>query len=167
VGNLLIAVDRNLKCSQLDEIQKKALIFFDKKVPVKPVVDYLRELDEAAISEQLDTIEPRRLQLRGDIIDVARLADTQSVSADALERWLRINPVEPYRLVGRQLIHKRKLVAIELKIKELRSQALPIVLKAIDEEGITSPAILLDTLDFVVEWHGLDPDSALVRAKSA
>jgi hypothetical protein len=166
VENLLIAVDRSLKCSQLDEIQKNALIFFDKKVPVKPVVDYLKKLDEAAISEQLDTIESSRLQLGGDIIDVARLADTQSVSADALERWLRTNPVERYRVIGRQLIHERKLVAVKLKIKELSSQALPIVLKAIDEEGITSPAILLETLDFVVEWRGLDPDSALVRAKS-
>ena len=166
VENLLIAVDRSLKCSELDEIQKNALIFFEKKVPVKPVVDYLRSLDEATISEQLDSIESSRLQLSGDIIDVARLADAQAVSADALDRWLRINPAEPYRLVGRQLIHERKLAAIKLKIKELRSQALPMVLKTIDEEGITSPTILLDTLGFVVEWRGLDPDSALVRAKS-
>jgi hypothetical protein len=166
VGNLLIAVDRSLKCSQLEEVQKNALIFYDKKVPVKPVVDYLRDLDEAAIAQQLDAITPSRLQLGGDIIDVERLADTQCVSADALERWLRISPIDPYRLIGRQLIHEQKLAAIKFKIKELQSRALPAVLKAIEEEGITSAATLLEALGFAVEWRGLDPDNACVWVKS-
>jgi hypothetical protein len=165
VENLLIAVDRSLKCSQLEKIQN-ALIFYDKQVPVKPVVDYLRDLEEAAILQQLDSIDPSRLQLGGDIIDVTRLADKQSVSADALERWLRINPMEPYRLIGRQLVNERKLVAIKLKLKELHNRALPNALRAIEEEGITSPAILLEALGFVVEWRGLDPDTAHIRVKS-
>jgi predicted nuclease of restriction endonuclease-like RecB superfamily len=162
VENLLIAVDRSLSCSQLDKV-KGLLIFYEKKVPIKPVVGFLKQLEETAILQQVETIDGSRLKLSGDIIDVPRLADEQAIPVGALRRWLQANPAPQYRLIGVQLISERKLRSITKKLQALNDCALSLALKAIEEEGISSPEATLEALGFSVEWHGLDLDNATIR----
>jgi predicted nuclease of restriction endonuclease-like RecB superfamily len=162
VENLLIAVDRNLSCAKFKEV-KGLVIFFDKKVPLKPVVDYLKQLEEKIDVQQAETIDGTRLGLTGDVIDVTQLADEQSVSVGALVRWLQANPGAQYRLIGTLLISEQKLRVIAERLEALEGSALPAALGAIEEEGFSSPEKVLEALGYVVKWRGLDPDSATIR----
>jgi len=164
VENLLVAVDRNLSCDKFKEL-KSFIIFYDKKVPLKPVVDYLKQLEETAITQQAQTIDSTRLILTGDVIDVTQLADEQSVSVGAVMRWLQTNPAARYRLIGTLLISEQKLDSIVEKLKALEGGVLPPALSMIEEEGISSPEKVLEALGYVVEWRGIDPDSATIRKK--
>jgi predicted nuclease of restriction endonuclease-like RecB superfamily len=166
VDNLLIAVDRSLNCSQLEKV-KGFVIFYDKKVPVKPIVGFLKHLEETAILQEVVTIDSSKLQLEGDLIDVPRLADEQAVSVGALKRWLNANPAAQYRLIGMQLISVGKLREITKKLQAVHGCALSTALQTIEEEGIVSPETTLEALGFVVEWRGLDPDNATIRRKSS
>jgi predicted nuclease of restriction endonuclease-like RecB superfamily len=166
VDNLLIAVDRSLNCSQLEKV-KGFVILYDKKVPVKPIVGFLKHLEETAILQEVVTIDGSKLQLEGDLIDVLRLADEQAVSVGALKRWLNANPAAQYRLIGMQLISEEKLRKITKKIQAAHGCALSTALQIIEEEGILSPETTLEALGFVVEWRGLDPDNATIRWKSS
>jgi type II secretory pathway component PulM len=159
---LLIAVDRSLNCSQLEKV-KGLVILYDKKVPVKPVVKYLKQLEETAIVQQAQTIDSTRLELTGEVIDVTQLADAQSVSVGALVRWLQANPAAHYRLIGTLLVSERKLDTIAERLKALEGGVLPAALGIIEEEGISSPEKVLEALGYIVEWRGLDPDSATIR----
>jgi predicted nuclease of restriction endonuclease-like RecB superfamily len=162
VENLLIAVDRSLNCSQLEKV-KDLVILYDKKVPVKPVVDYLKQLEETAIVQQAQTIDSTRLELTGEVVDVTQLADAQSVSVGAVVRWLQANPAARYRLIGTLLISEHKLDTIAERLQVLKGGVLPAALGIIEEEGISSPEKVLEALGYVVEWRGLDPDSATIR----
>jgi len=166
VDNLLIAVDRSLKCSQLENV-KGFVIFYDKKVPVKPIVDFLKHLEETAIVKEVKTIDGSNLNLEGDVIDVPRLADEQAVSAGALKRWLQTNPAAHYRLIGMQLISDGKLKEITKKLQAVNGCVLSTALKTIEEEGVLSPETTLESLGFVVEWRGLDPENATISKKSS
>ena len=164
VENLLIAADRNLGCAKFKEV-KGLVIFYDKKVPLKPVVDYLKRLEEKIVVQQAETIDGTRLALTSDVIDVTRLADEQSVSVQAIVRWLQVNPAAHYRLIGTLLISQQKLRALAKRLEALESSALPTALGAIEEAGFSSPEKLLEALGYVVEWRGLDPDSATIRKR--
>lgn len=162
VENLLIAVDRSLNCSQLEKV-KGFVILYDKKVPVKPVVEYLKQLEETAILQQAQTIDSTQLELTGEVIDVTQLAEAQSVSVGALVRWLQANPAASYRLIGTLLVSEHKLETIAKRLNALEGGVLPAALGIIEEEGISSPEKVLEALGYVVEWRGLDPDSATIR----
>ena len=162
VENLLIAVDRTLSCAKFKEV-KGLVIFYDKKVPLKPVVDYLKQLEEKTIVQQAETIDSTRLGLTGDVIDVVQLADEQSVSAGAVMRWLQANPAAHYRLIGTLLISEQKLGVIAERLEALEGGTLPAALSVIEEESLSSPEKVLEALGYVVEWRGLDPDSATIR----
>jgi len=79
VENLLIAVDRSLNCAQFEKV-KGFVILYDKKVPVKPVVGFLKHLEETTILQEVENFNGSKLQLEGDLIDVLRLAEEQAVS---------------------------------------------------------------------------------------
>ncbi|MGA3197797.1 MAG: DUF790 family protein [Halobacteriota archaeon] len=165
VENLLIAVDRNLSCAKFKEV-KGLVIFYDKKVPLKPVVDYLKQLEEKIVVKQAETIDGTQLGLTGDVIDVTQLADEQSVSVGAIVRWLQANPAAHYRLIGTLLISEQKLGVLAERLEALEGSALPAALGAIEEEGLSPPEKVLESLGYVVEWRGLDPDSATIRKQS-
>ncbi|MGZ4950469.1 MAG: DUF790 family protein [Halobacteriota archaeon] len=165
VDNLLVAVDRSLNCSHLENV-KGFVIFYDKKVPVKPIVDFLKHLEETAILREVETINGSNLNLEGDLIDVPRLADEQAVSAGALKRWLQTNLAAHYRLIGMQLISDGKLKAITKKLQAINGCVLSTALQTIEEEGILAPETTLEALGFVVEWRDLDPENATISKKS-
>jgi predicted nuclease of restriction endonuclease-like RecB superfamily len=165
VANLLVAVDRSLNCAQFTRV-KGRVIFYDKKVPLKPIVDYLKRLEENAIMQQGKTIDHSRLSLAGDVVDVAPLAEEQHVSVAALVRWLQANLPAGYRLIGVQLVSEQKLAAIADKLRLLSRDTLPAALSAIEEEGLASAEKTLEALGYVVEWRGLDPERAVIRRQS-
>jgi len=166
VENLLIAVDRSLNCAQFEKV-KGFVILYDKKVPVKPVVGFLKHLEETAILREVENVDGSKLQLEGDVIDIPRLADEQAVSVGALKRWLQAYPAAQYRLIGMQLISEGKLSEITKKLQAVNGCALSTALQAIEEEGVSSPETTLEALGFVVEWRGLDPDNATIRKRSS
>lgn len=165
VKNLLIAVDRSLGCTQFEGV-KGQVIFYDKKVPLKPVVDYLKHIEERAIASQVGLIDVTKVKLEGDLVDAKRLAEEQSVSVDALIHWLTANPIAHYKLVGSVVISERRLEEIDDKLRTLSGGTLSEALDIITAAQLPFPEKILDALDYTVEWNGLDPDAATVR-KSA
>jgi hypothetical protein len=166
VENLLIAVDRSLNCAKFENV-KGQVIFYDKKVPLKPIVDYLRNMEEKTIAHQASTVDPTKLKLEGDVIAVSQLAEQQCVSSDAIARWLAVNPVAHYQLIGSVLVSAQRLEKIDEALSALNGGTLSDALAVIAKQGMPSPEKVLDALGYTVEWRGLDPDTATVRKKKA
>ena len=166
VENLLIAVDRSLNCAKFENV-KGQLIFYDKKVPLKPIVDYLRKMEEKTIARQASTIDPTKFKLEGDVIVVSQLAEQQCVSSDAIVRWLTANPVAHYQLIGSVLVSAQKLGKIAEVLRALNGGTLSDALAVVAKQGMPSPEKVLAALGYAVEWRGLDPDAATIRKKKA
>ncbi len=162
VNNLLIAVNKSLGCTQFEGV-KGQVIFYNKKVPLKPIVDYLKHIEEQAIDYEIRLIDATKLKLEGDLVDVERLAGQQSVSVDTLLHWLTANPVARYRLIGSTLISERRLDEIDSRLQKLSGCTLSEALETITAAQLPFPEKILNTLGYVVEWNGLDPDAATIR----
>ncbi|MGZ4903292.1 MAG: DUF790 family protein [Halobacteriota archaeon] len=164
VKNLLIAVDGSLGCTHFEGV-KGQVIFYNKKVPLKPIVDYLKHVEEHAIAHQVASIDVAKLKLEGDLIDAKRLAEEQSVSVDALLHWLKANPVAQYRLIGSVVISERRLENIDDKLQKLDGCTLSEALDTVAAAQLPFPEKILDALGYVVDWNGLDPDTATIRKR--
>lgn len=157
-GNFIICVDKNLACSNLEEIPGK-LIFFEKEIPLKPVLDFLKAVEEERIKSEM--VKLKTINLEGDIISIVKLAEKYSTSAEAIKR-IAMN-AKGYWLIGNQLINERAIEKLRSKVLELfPNPSLKQVADQLYSEGITHPELLLDALGFEVKWNGIDMEKAIV-----
>jgi predicted nuclease of restriction endonuclease-like RecB superfamily len=167
-ANIIICVDKNLACSNLDldaisSPNLSSLIFFEKEIPLKPVLDYLREMEEKRIESEVTQLK-NQLYLEGDIMSVAELAKKHGTNVEVIKR-IALN-TRRYKLIGEQLISEEAMENLRSKVLELfPNPNLKVVIDQLRSRGIINPELLLYTLGFEVKWDGLDIERAIVISK--
>lgn len=162
--NMIIAVDKSLNCSRLKQL-KMEVILYEKDVPVKPVIEYLRGMEERRIAEQVETLADAELKMKGDVVSVEELSDQLRTSPEALRRRLQTAVPEGYRLIGELLVSDRKLDEIDRRLTQLGEARLPTVRELLQEMEVEAPFQMLEALDYDVKWHSLDQDKAIVSRR--
>lgn len=123
---LLIAVDTNLKCADRDLAlgEGKEVFFYEKTLPLEPVIGRLLELGKRQTREEAkrlrEVFKRRPLQLQGDLISLEEIAAQHQVGVEALKEVLALD--EAYQLIE----DEDKIVSLRL-LRELKSriEALP------------------------------------------
>ncbi len=164
VRNMIIAVDKSLNCSKFKAL-KMEVIFYELEVPLKPIVDYLEDMEEESIAEQLVLMANVELSLQGDVVFLEELAKKLQTSKEVILRKLETTPVKGYRLIGEILVSEKKLDEIDAKVKQLGEAKLPTVIELMRDIGIGAPYQVLEALGYHVNWHGLDPDKATISKR--
>jgi len=80
------------------------VIFYEREVPVKPIIDYLNAMEEESITEQVESLANVELRLQGDVASLEELAEKLQTSKEAFRRRLQTAPVKGYRLIGDVLV---------------------------------------------------------------
>ncbi len=166
--NMIIAVNKNLSCSSFSFRDVKGkVIFYEKKVPLKPILDYLKEREEKNVRREVDSLAKVDLEAVGDVIELSEVASEQNVSLEAIKRvfYAKINSAtrKEHVLVGGQVISKSLIEKLkdEMKDKNTRIEAS----KLLEEKGITGVDQMLDLLGYAVRWIGLNPENAMIFRK--
>ncbi len=161
--DLIIAIDMNLLCSQLKLIEAKKIIYFNKAVPLKPLVNLLRELEEKNQAQQVMNLKNIQIKLEGDIIELPRLADNLGVSKTAITKILTERDTGNYMLIGDTMISRTKLDFIDTKLSMLQEKTLSNATQLIELEGLGNPDQILKALGYKVKWNGLDMEKATLQ----
>jgi len=162
VQHLIVAANKSLSCSSFREL-KGQVIFYEKKVPLKPIMEYLKKMDEEHVARQSAALEHVEITLQEDIVEMQDLAEQFHASAEAIKQLLITRPAKGYRIIGDVLIREEKLSDISVKLAKLNDDRLSTALKLIEAEGAKAPYQILQALKFTVEWHGLDQDKATIK----
>ncbi|NYT00736.1 MAG: DUF790 family protein [Methanocellales archaeon] len=161
--DMIIAVDKNLSCSisSFRDIKGK-VIFYEKKVPLKPILDYLREHEEKNIRREVESLAKVDLELSGDVTELDKMASERDVSIEAIKRIVSESRKD-HVLVGSQLVSRSLIEKLkkELKDKNTRIEAA----KLLEGRGIKRVDQMLDLLGYSVRWVGLDPENAMIFRK--
>lgn len=158
--NLIIAVDKKLACSEFKGL-KGEVIYYDKEVPVKDVLRFLRRHEEKAHKRELAELSQKDVTLQGDVIPVPELAKQYNVSKKTVVE--RVKGVEDYVLIGEELMSQEKIERLKEILGALPSSTKYIIVeRMLKEEGISSVNSLLGYLGYEVEWQTLDPNDAEV-----
>ena len=126
---LLLAVDRNLRCTE-DELRATGHEFFlyEKRLPLEPIVRRLLTIAEQQAERDRERLraEPLALDLQGDRIPLEGLAERHEVDIEALrehlERRLAAGDLPGYRLVSDALVSERALARLKAELDALAAR---------------------------------------------
>jgi hypothetical protein len=136
------------------------VILYDRKIPLKEILDRLKMWDEKKIARESGRLEETGLPLEGDVIRIDGLAAKTGITADAVRRYLENNTTPGYKLAGNELVSSGVLEAL----KKSMPAAMPYAEASakIRSTGITAIDPVLKLLGYTVKWSGLDPENATV-----
>ncbi len=163
--NLIILAGTKMSCDAFKGIAGNAILY-DRKIPLKEVLDRLKAWDEKKVAEGVGKLKESGLQLEGEIILIDDIAAKTGVPADAVRRYLEENEVPGYKLAGDELLSSniletlRKSLPVTMPYSEASSH--------IRSMGVAAVDPVLKLLGYTVKWSGLDPESAVIyKAKAA
>jgi transcriptional regulator with XRE-family HTH domain len=146
------------------------LVYFKDKIPLRPILQRLREAEEKLKSKEAREISREALleNLDKPVISLEELADRIRVTREALKEFLRDEEIPGYKLLPDLLIRGDKLREIgdSLKRRILDGRlSLNEASRIIEELGGIKPTAILEALGYRVVWRGIDPDAAEVEAE--
>ena len=162
--DIIVAVNERLACEKLKRV-KGEVIFYKKRVPLKPILETLRNREKAILQREIQELDLSLLKLDKGVVGLREIAEKFGVSDEALRMKLKDAGVERYTLTGEALVSDGKLKEIEMKITSLPSQSLSAAIHLIEQEGIGTPYDVLSALDYTIKWNGLDLDKSQIRKK--
>lgn len=157
---LMLLVDKNLACSITEfKINSGNVIFFDKKIPYSEIAKVLNAYEERRLIGEIETLKDIEISLEGDVIDIAKLAETYKISAKALYEILKTKKKhEGYLLFQTQLVSQKTINAIRNDLEFIKKY--PDTLKVFEKYGVQGHSEVLGALGYKIKWAGLKPENA-------
>ena len=159
--DIMIAVDENLACSKLQQLEGN-VIYYKRNVPLKPIVDFLRKIEDVQLTKQTKGIKEMEIKLEGESIEIPEIANTLGVSEEAVRRALAERGTPGYRLIGNVLISEAKLSKIDSALFSLQEKTLPKAMELIEEENLKNADQIIRALGYEVHWQGMDMGKATI-----
>jgi len=158
--DLIVAVDESLACSKLQKL-KGRIIYYRKDVPLRPILEYLKQREEESIEAEAQLLMMKQMRLEGDIVSVEDIARKYGLSTEAVDKAVQSIDFDGYRRIGKYQVSNAKLAEIEGKISSLENLA--DALKVIEACGINDPFEVLKALGYAVVWEGLNVEKGKIR----
>ncbi|MDA4132640.1 MAG: DUF790 family protein, partial [Thaumarchaeota archaeon] len=120
--DMIIAADESLACSKLERLKRKALvIYYKRNVPLKQIIDHLREREGSVVGRQVDELKKEgtweAITLNGDVVSIEEMAHQRGVAVASARIALRDFKPEGYMRVGDRFISRAKLDEIDEKLR--------------------------------------------------
>ena len=163
--DLLVAVNSELSCSQIETISKDRVFTFKKDVSIKPVLEHLRKIDAEITKEKINDTQIKLDKNDLELLSVTQVALEHAIPETAALKILNADYPDKYLAVGSYLVSKQKIDVVNTSLDGISKfiQACT-VLKShkIPDE---CHADLLSKLGYDVVWNDLDPNNATIVKK--
>jgi len=161
--DMVIAADEGLACSKLERLKGKALlIYYKKEVPMKPIIEHLKEREASLVRDQAEKLNKGGpIALNGDVVSIQEIAAEKGVAVAALKMMLQGVKTEGYVRVGDLLISSAKLNEIDENLKGV--ERLVEALRIIQASGVKEEeGKVLETLGYTSTWEDLEMDKVKI-----
>ncbi|BAI61831.1 conserved hypothetical protein [Methanocella paludicola SANAE] len=157
--NLIVLASTRSSCDAFKGITEN-VILFDRKIPLKEVLDRLKVWDERKVADGVAKLDASGLSPEGDIVRLEDIVSKTGIGADAVRRYIEERGVAGYTLAGDELLSDGLLRSIRtsLSAKMPYSQASA----QIRSKSVTAVDPVLNILGYTVKWSGLDPENAVI-----
>lgn len=166
--DMIIAADESLACSKLERLKGKALvIYYKREVPMKPIVEHLREREASIVSEQVERLKSgEAITLKGDVVDIEEIADQRGATVASIRIALEDFKPEGYVKVGDRFISTAKLDEIDEKLDGV--ERLVDALGIIEASGVKDEGSrILEILGYTSTWEGMEMDKVRISKTAA
>jgi predicted nuclease of restriction endonuclease-like RecB superfamily len=171
-ASMLVAVNENLACGKLAELEKAAtvnIIYYRDKIPLAPVLRYLEQASQGVRSAQKDFLKGLQVTFTETVVNYEEFATRIGVSTDVVKATLAEKPPEGYTVMPNGLVRKDKLEKIRKRIEEQLSLTgrlhLTDAVRLIETEGVSDATKTLETFGYKIVWHGINAEKAEVTKR--
>jgi uncharacterized protein len=167
--DMIVAAEESLACSKLERLRGKALvIYYKREVPLKPIIDHLREREASIVIKQVEKLKGgEAIALKGDVVTIEEIANQKGVAVASLKMALQDFKPEGYVKVGDRLfVSKEKLDEIDEKLGGV--ERLVDALEIIEAAGVKDDGSkLLEALGYTSIWDGIEMDKVRITKNRA
>jgi predicted nuclease of restriction endonuclease-like RecB superfamily len=168
-ANMLVAVNENLACEKLADLEKAApinIVYYHDKIPLAPILRYLEQAFQGVLLTQKDFLKNLPVTFTEAVVNYEEFAARIGVSIDAAKVALAEKPPEGYTVMPHGLVRKDKLEQIRKRIEEQLSLTgrlhLSDAIRIIETEGVSDATKSLETFGYKIIWHGINAEKAEV-----
>ncbi len=164
--DLLVAVNSELSCSQIETISKDRIFTFKKDVSIKPILEHLKKIDAEIIEEKIHTkikLDEKNL----DLISIKQIALENSLPEAATLKILLADYPDDYITAGGYLISKEKVNSMSSNLKGISKFVEACKILALQKIPDSCHADLLSKMGYNVVWEDLDPNHAKISKSKA
>jgi uncharacterized protein len=168
--DMIVAAEESLACSKLERLRGKALvIYYKREVPLKPIIDHLREREASVVIKQVENLKGgEAIALKGDVVSIEEIANQKGVAAASLKMALQdFKPVGYVRVGDHLFVSRAKLDEIEERLGggvERLVDALEIIeMAGVKDDGTK----VLEALGYTSIWDGIEMDKVRITKKRA
>jgi predicted nuclease of restriction endonuclease-like RecB superfamily len=158
---LLLAVNERLNCTEDDFAGADEVFFYDpdRKVPVKPVLDRLRAIDDRETAADRERLAEREVTLPTAITPVADIAADHDVATAAMADYLADTP----GLVSNgQYVPAAEMDRLREEIATLEEVTLDVATDVLTDAGLDQT--VLEALGYEIRYTSLDQSEATLRS---
>jgi len=164
--DLLVGVNAELACSQLESISNDHVFTFKKEVPIKPILQHLRKIDNEIVERKIKTTKIQ-LDKGMEIISIESITSKYNIPAETALRILSVDYPDHMVVNNLYMISKEKTDRIRnnlsgtLKFTE--------ACKILDTNKVPESchADFLSKIGYDVIWNDLDPNNAILHLKQS
>ncbi len=155
--DMLIAVNEELACAKLSSLPKAKVILYRNEVPVRPIIDHLKKIDEEMIEQGITKVQ---IKIDGtkEIIPIEKIAQEYSIPEESALKILASN--DQYIIAGRFLVSKIKTHKLERMLEGVTKFIDACSLLGQNNIPESCHAELISKLGYDVVWDGLDARKA-------
>ena len=164
--SLLVAVNSELACSQIESISSDNIFTFKKEVPIKPVLQYLRKLDEEIVKENISSTKIQ-LEKELDIISVQNISKDYRIPVESALKILSTDYPEHIPINKTHLISKKKIEETKKQIEGISKFVDACKILESNDIPEICHAEFLSELGYDVTWNDLNPDNATITEKNS
>jgi hypothetical protein len=164
--DVIIVADESLACSKLERLKGKALvIYYKKEVPLKPIIEHLKEVEASKVGEQAERLKGEAVALKGDVVSLDEIARERGVAVESVRMAVQGFKPEGYVRVDECFISEAKLGEIDRKLEGV--ERLTDALEMIEASGVKDGHKVLEALGYTSVWEGMEMDKVKIKKKSA
>ena len=163
--DLLVAVNSELSCSQIEKISEDRVFTFTKDVSIKPILDHLKRIDLEITEEKIDNTEIKLDENNLDLISITRIAHEHAIPETAALKILNSNYPDVYITVSSYLISKEKADVVNDSLDGVSKFVQACMIMKSHKIPDSCHADLLSKLGYDMVWTDLDPNNATIIKK--
>lgn len=159
--DMLIAVNEELACSKLSALPKERVIYYRNEVPIKPITDYLKKIDQRMIEHYSNMQIDIDIDSTKEVIPIQQIARQYNIPEESLLRTLSRS--SDYIVVGKFLISKIKAHKMGKLLEGITKFVEACSVLAEHNIPEACHAELISMLGYDVIWKGLDTGKATIK----
>ena len=163
--DLLVAVNSDLSCSQIETISKDRVFTFKKDVSIKPVLEHLKQIDVEITEEKAVDTKIKLDEHNLDLISIKQIAQEYAIPETAALKILKTDYPNDYVVIGSYLISKEKITVVNNVLDGITKFVQACSVMTSNKIPDSCHADLLSKLGYGVIWNDLNPDNATITKK--